>query len=128
MSTKNTKPTDAELDVLRVLWEHGPGTVREIHDRLPQTPHRVYTTVLKLLQIMCEKGLVKRDESQRAHVYEVAVSMEQTQQNLVNHLLAKVFDNSMSSMVMRALSTRQASKEDLDEIRKLLDKMEGDES
>ena len=128
MSVKNTKPTDAELDVLRVLWEHGPGKVREIHDRLPQTPHRAYTTVLKLLQIMCEKGLVKRDESQRAHIYEVAVSMEQTQQKFVTHLMDKVFDNSMSSLVMRALSNRHASKEELDEIRKLLDTREGDKT
>jgi predicted transcriptional regulator len=126
MSKVPTRPTDAELDVLRVLWEHGPGTVREIHDRLPDTPHRGYTTVLKLLQIMSEKGLVKRDESQRAHVYAVEMSMEQTQQKLLAHLMDKVFDNSMSNLVMRALSTKTASKEELAEIRKLIDRMEGE--
>ncbi len=126
MSNKELKPTDAELDVLRVLWEHGPGTVREIHQRLPETPHRGYTTVLKLLQIMSEKGLVKRDESQRAHVYAVESSMEQTQQKLLSHMMDKVFDNSMSNLVMRALATRPASKEELAEIRKLLDQIEGE--
>ncbi|UCE24864.1 MAG: BlaI/MecI/CopY family transcriptional regulator [Candidatus Zixiibacteriota bacterium] len=126
MSNKELKPTDAELDVLRVLWEHGPATVREIHQRLPATPHRGYTTVLKLLQIMSEKGLVRRDESQRAHVYSVEASMEQTQQKLLSHMMDKAFDNSMSSLVMRALATRPASKEELAEIRKLLDQIEGE--
>ena len=124
MTNKQTKPTDAEFDVLRVLWDHGPGTVKEIHERLPGTPHRGYTTVLKILQIMSEKGLVDRDESQRAHVYRVALSMEQTQQNLLSHLMDKVFDNSAGNLVMRALSTKKASKAELAEIRKLLDKME----
>ena len=114
MTDKQVKPTDAELDVLRALWMHGPGTVKEIHERLPATPHRGYTTVLKLLQIMCEKGLVERDESQRAHVYRVSMSQEQTQQKLLSHLTDKVFDSSMSNLVMRALSTGQASKEQVD--------------
>ena len=87
MSKSPQKPTDAELDVLRVLWQYGPGTVREIHERLPGTPHRGYTTVLKLLQIMADKGLVRRDESQRAHVYAVEMSMEQTQQKLLTHFM-----------------------------------------
>jgi predicted transcriptional regulator len=127
MSKTPVRPTDAELDVLRALWEHGPGTVREIHDRLPDTPHRGYTTVLKLLQIMADKGLVRRDESQRAHVYAVEMSMEQTQQKLLTHLMDKVFDSSMSNLVMRALSTKTASKEELARIRKLLDEMEGEQ-
>jgi BlaI family penicillinase repressor len=93
---------------------------------LPVIPHRGYTTVLKLLQIMSEKGLVERDESQRAHVYRVSMTMEQTQQKLLSHLMAKVFDNSMSNLVMRALSTRPASKEELADIRKLLDQIEGE--
>ncbi len=124
MVQKQVKPTDAELDVLRALWEHGPGTVKEIHQRLPGEPHRGYTTVLKLLQIMADKGLVKRDESQRAHVYRVDVSLEQAQTKMLAHLMNKAFNNSMSSLVMRALSTRPASKEELSEIRKLLDQME----
>ena len=124
MVLKQVKPTDAELDVLRVLWEHGPGTVKEIHQKLPDYPHRGYTTVLKLLQIMADKGLVKRDESQRAHVYRVDVSLEQTQTKMITHLMDKAFNNSMSSLVMRALSARPASREELLEIRKLLDQME----
>ncbi|MEW6411316.1 MAG: BlaI/MecI/CopY family transcriptional regulator [Candidatus Zixiibacteriota bacterium] len=124
MVLKQVKPTDAELDVLRVLWEHGPGTVKEIHQKLPDHPRRGYTTVLKLLQIMADKGLVKRDESQRAHVYRVDVSLEQTQTKMITHLMDKAFNNSMSSLVMRALSARPASREELLEIRKLLDQME----
>ena len=126
MTDQHLKPTDAELDVLRALWEHGPGTVKEVQQRLPETPHRGYTTVLKLLQIMAEKGLVRRDERQRAHIYEADLSLAQTQKNLLSHLLDRVFESSTGNLVMQALSTRKASKEELAEIRKLLDKMEGD--
>jgi predicted transcriptional regulator len=126
MTKQHVKPTDAELDVLQALWQHGPGTVKEIQQRLPDKPHRGYTTVLKLLQIMAEKGLVLRDEAQRAHIYRADLSLSQTQKNLLSHLMDKVFDKSAGSLVVQALSTRKASREELAEIRKLLDQMEGD--
>ena len=128
MSIAKTKPTDAELDILRVLWDHGPCTVRQVHEFLNSDPPRGYTTVLKLMQIMSEKGLVKRDERQRAHVYEACVSADQTQKNLVTHLLDRAFEGSAGKLVMQALSTHPASAEELEEIRRLLDDMEGKKS
>jgi BlaI family penicillinase repressor len=118
-------PTDAELEILRVLWSHGPCTVKQIHESLLSDPPRGYTTILKLLQIMSEKGLVRRDEEQRAHIYEACFSQEQTQKRLVGDLLDKAFSGSASKMVMQALSTRDTSPAELSEIRRLLDKMEG---
>ena len=118
-------PTDAELEILCVLWSRGPCTVKQIHESLPANPPRGYTTVLKLLQIMSEKGLVRRDEEQRAHIYEACFSQEHTQKRLVGDLLDKAFSGSTSKMVMQALSTRTASPSELREIRRLLDKMEG---
>ncbi len=118
-------PTDAELEILRVLWSRGPCTVKQIHASLPSKPPRGYTTVLKLLQIMSEKGLVRRDENQRAHIYEACFSQEQTQKRLVGDLLDKAFSGSASKMIMQALSTHSASPSELREIRRLLDKMEG---
>lgn len=126
MSIEDRKPTDAELEILRVLWTDGPGTVRQIHEKLPKEPPRGYTTVLKLLQIMADKGLVRRDEAQRAHVYEACVGVEQTQRKLLAHLLDKAFDGSAAKLVLQALSTKSASEEELAEIRRLLDKLKGD--
>lgn len=123
---EQVKPTDAELDILRVLWQHGPGTVRQIHEQLPDNPPRGYTTVLKLLQIMAEKGLVERDEAQRAHVYRAAMSPDQTRGNLLKHLLEKAFDNSTSKLVAHILAATPASPEELAEIRRLLDEKEGE--
>ncbi len=123
-NTPKHKPTDAELDILRVLWSQGPCTVRQVHENLPPEPPRGYTTVLKLMQIMSEKGLVRRDKRQRAHVYEATVAAEQTQRNLLTHLLDKVFAGSSSQLVMRALSAGKASKEELAEIKRLIGKME----
>ena len=121
---KPTRPTDAELDILSVLWIHGPCTVRQVLDKISDTPVRGYTTVLKLLQIMSDKGLVRRDERQRAHVYEAAVKAEQIQGNMLQHLLEKAFDNSTSKLIMKAISDRSTSREELAEIRRLLDKFE----
>lgn len=128
MTRDNRNPTDAELEILRVLWTHGPGTVRQIHEKLPGDPPRGYTTVLKLLQIMAEKGLVKRDETERAHVYEACVGVEQTQRRLLTHLLDRAFEGSAGKLVLQALSAKPASPEELAEIRRLLDKLKGDKS
>ncbi len=123
---KKNKPTDAELDILRVLWELGPSTVRQVHEHLPGKPPRGYTTVLKIMQIMSDKGLVRRDERQRAHVYEPCLSAEETQRSLMTHLLDRAFEGSAGKMVMQALSTRKASAAEREEIRRLLDEMEGE--
>ncbi len=120
------RPTDAELEILRVLWERGPSTVRQVHDDIGAARDTGYTTVLKLLQIMAEKGLVDRDESQRSHVYRARHTEEETQRQLLQDLLARAFGGSTEKLVMQALSTKRASKAELDEIRRLLDKMKGD--
>ena len=119
------KPTDTELAILRVLWELGPSTVRHVHEALSQRKPSGYTTTLKLLQIMTEKGLVKRDESDRSHVYSPRLSEEQTQRQLVRDLLERAFGGSSMKLVMQALSTRRATAAELDEIRKLLDETDG---
>ena len=118
------RPTDAELGILRVLWRRGPSTVRQVHEELERTG---YTTVLKLMQIMTEKGLVERDESQRAHVYVARLPEEQTLGQLVGDLLDRAFEGSSSRLVMRALESRPATRAELAEIRRLLDTMEGEE-
>lgn len=117
------KPTDAELAILRVLWSRGPSTVREVAEAMGR--EGAYTTVLKLLQIMTDKGLVRRDESTRTHVYKAASSAGQTQQQLVTDLVDKVFEGSAAKLVMHALSTGKTSPEELAEIRKLLDAHRG---
>lgn len=117
-------PTEAELDLLKVLWEHGPCTVGQIHALLKDNPPRGYTTILKLMQIMAEKGLVKRDEKHKAHIYRAVVSNAQVHSNYVRHLLARVFDNSTNKLVAQALAARPVSTEELAKIRLLLDKME----
>jgi len=117
-------PTDAELDLLKVLWEHGPCTVGEVHALLKDTPPRGYTTILKLMQIMAEKGLVKRDEKPRAHIYRAAVSSVQVRRKYLRHILARVFDNSTGKLVTQALAARPVSPEELAKIRHMLDEME----
>jgi predicted transcriptional regulator len=118
------RPTDAELAILRVLWERGPSTVREVHDELSRTHDSGYTTILKLLQIMTDKGLVVRDESQRAHVYATSLSEQRTQRQLLGDLIERAFGGSPTKLVMQALSASKASAEDLTAIRHLLDRME----
>jgi predicted transcriptional regulator len=126
MRRSSNRPTDAELEILRVLWNQGPSTVREIHDILNQTKPTGYTTVLKLTQIMAEKALVRRNEVQfqRAHVYEASVPKEQTQRQLVGDLVGRAFDGSAGELVMQALSAKTATPQELEEIRKLLDEYE----
>ena len=119
------RPTDAELAILRVLWERGPSTVREVHDDLSSSQDTGYTTVLKLLQIMTDKGLVRRDESARAHVYPARSPEETTQKQLVRDLVDRAFGGSASQLVLHALSTRKSSKEELSQIRELLARLEG---
>lgn len=114
-------PTDAELAILTVLWRRGPSTVRDVFEALRDDAGTGYTTVLKLLQIMMAKGLVKRDESQRSHVYRAAASEEQTQKRLVGDLLDRAFGGSAQALVMRALSVKPASDDELAAIRALLD-------
>jgi BlaI family penicillinase repressor len=119
------RPTVAELAILRVLWRRGPSTVREVHGELSGERPTGYTTVLKLLQVMHEKGLVSRDESGRAHIYRAGQSEEQAQRSLVTDLLDRAFGGSAQQLVMQALTARKASPEELAEIRRLLDELEG---
>jgi BlaI family transcriptional regulator, penicillinase repressor len=116
--------TDAELEILTVLWSLGPVTVREVHEAIAARKPTQYTTVLKTLQIMASKGLVRRDETQRAHVYEAAMAREATQRQLAGDLLARAFDGSARSLMLGALSASRASRDELAEMRKLLDEYE----
>ena len=120
------KPTDGELGILRVLWERGPSTVRQVLEALNRTQPEEsgYTTVLKLLQIMTEKGLVRRDEAERSHVYEAARAEQETQQQLVRHLLDRAFGGAAHKLVMQALAAQPAAASELAEIRRLLDQMQ----
>jgi BlaI family transcriptional regulator, penicillinase repressor len=124
MAARIPKPTEAELEILSVLWTRGPSTVREVHETLNRQKPTQYSTVLKFLQIMTEKGLVKRNEKQRAHIYEPAQPRESTQKQLAGDLLQRAFAGSAKSLLMGALSARRASQEELNEIRKLLDEYE----
>lgn len=117
---KPPKPTEAELAILRVLWQRGPSTVRQVCDALNESKKTGYTTVLKFLQIMTEKGLVTRDESPYAHVYQAKLPQEQAQRALVADLLDRAFEGSMSDLVMQALSAKKATPEELAEIRRIL--------
>jgi BlaI family transcriptional regulator, penicillinase repressor len=116
-------PTDAELAILNVLWSKGSATVREVHEALGEADTG-YTTVLKTMQIMTQKGLVSRDESERSHVYRAAVNQEPTQRRLLRDLIDRAFGGSAPTLAMRALSVAPASKEELAEVRALLDELE----
>jgi BlaI family transcriptional regulator, penicillinase repressor len=118
------KPTASELEILRILWSRGPSTVREVYESLSETKDLGYTTVLKLLQIMTTKGTVRRNETQRAHVYEAGIPAEQTKRQLAGDILQKVFEGSASQLMMHALAGRRASREELEEMRRLLDDYE----
>ena len=118
-------PTDGELAILHVLWDQGPCTVRQVHERLSRKTGTGYTTTLKLMQLMAEKGLVARDKSQRTHVYRPRVSEEPTQRRLVGELLDKAFGGSAQKLMVRALSARKVSPEELAKIRQMLDELEG---
>jgi BlaI family penicillinase repressor len=115
------KPTEAELELLRILWAQGPATVRELHDAVNQQRPVVYTSVLKILQIMTEKGLVEREESGKAHIYRAAASQEETQNQLLRDLSQRLFSGSAAQLAMHALSMEPASAEELEEIRNLIE-------
>ena len=115
------RPTDAELEILTVLWSRGPSTVRQIHEAIIRRKPAQYTTVLKFMQIMADKGLVRRNEKQRAHIYEPARPREWTQRQLADDLLQRAFNGSARSLMLGALSARKASKKELTELRRLLD-------
>ena len=123
--TPPPRPTPAELEILRLLWEHGPSTVREVQERMEQQRPTGYTTVLKLLQIMTDKELVRRDESARAHVYAAGAPEDETQRQLVLDLLDRAFGGSATKLVMHALSARKTSRAELARIREMLDRLEG---
>jgi BlaI family transcriptional regulator, penicillinase repressor len=118
------KPTASELEILRVLWARGPSTVREVHEALSEKKSLGYTTVLKLLQIMTAKGTVRRDEEQRAHVYQACQPATETKRQLVGDVLQRVFEGSASELMIHALEGRRTSKKELEELRRLLDEYE----
>lgn len=129
MSRKSSpQPTGVEVAILRVLWDRGPSTVREVHLALQLSPDRDtgYSTTLKMMQIMLEKGLLKRDDSQRPQIYAPAQPEEQTQRQMVNDMLHRVFGGSARKLVMRAVESEKVSADELAQIRKLLKQMEGD--
>jgi BlaI family penicillinase repressor len=118
------RPTDAELEILTVLWSRGPSTVREVHEAISARRTAQYTTILKLLQIMDEKGLVRRDQKQRAHIYQPSQPREWTQRQLAGDLLQRAFSGSARNLVLGALAARKTSKEDLADLRQVLDEYE----
>ena len=121
------RPTPAELEILRIFWKQGASTVRDVQECLERERPTGYTTVLKLLQIMTDKGLVERDETARAHVYSAKVPEQQTQQQLVHDLLERAFGGSAIKLVMQALSAGRTSPEELARIRAMLDRLEGEQ-
>jgi predicted transcriptional regulator len=120
------KPTEAELGILQILWQNGPSTVRVVNGLLSRQKEVGYTTTLKIMQIMNEKGLVRRDEDNRTHIYQANVSERETQQHLLGRFLNTAFRGSAMKLVMQALGNHQTSKEELDQIRQLLDQIEGE--
>ena len=125
MATKQIRPTKLELAILKVLWEVGPRSVREIQGILNESKPTGYTTVLKMLQIMTDKGLVERDETVRPQIYRAKYSQQQTQRHLLSDLMQRAFGGSVKALVMQALATKKSSAKDLEAIEKLLDRIEG---
>lgn len=119
-ANKPVKPTDAELEILNILWAKGPATVRDIHEVLAATKDAGYTTTLKLMQIMLEKGLLEREASGKTHIYEAAVTREQTQGQIVRRMIDTVFNGSAMQLVMQALGNHKANAAEVDEIKKYL--------
>jgi BlaI family transcriptional regulator, penicillinase repressor len=126
MTSKQPKPTVAELEILQVLWEGGPRSVREIQRLMNEVKPTGYTTVLKLLQIMTEKGLVNRDEKQRPQIYRARYPREHTQRQLLHDLAQRAFGGSVKALVLQAVAGRRSSRKELEEMEKLLDRMEGE--
>lgn len=121
---KTNKPTESEMEILQVLWDKGPSTVREIHEELSATKDSGYTTTLKLMQIMNEKGLLKRNDSAKSHVYTALIKKESVQKQVVNKMINSLFKGSSAKLVMHALGNHQASEEEINEIKKYLNEMQ----
>jgi len=125
MSNQAThKPTASEFEILRILWSRGPSTVREVYELLSEKKPIGYTSILKLMQIMTEKGLVRRNEDQRAHVYEACEPAETTKQQIAGDVLQRIFEGSARELMVHALAGRKSSKQEIDELRRLLDEHE----
>lgn len=122
-NTKSIKPTESELEILQVLWSKGTASVREVHEELLKVKDAGYTTTLKLMQIMFEKGLVKRDDSIKTHIYQAAVSREKTQKHLLGKMIDTLFGGSPTELVMQALGNHKASADELEAIQKMLDNL-----
>jgi predicted transcriptional regulator len=122
---KVPKPTEAELEILQVLWEHGPSTVRFVNDLLSKQKNVGYTTTLKIMQIMADKQLLNRDTTGKTHIYKVAISQQKTQQQLIDKLMASAFGGSAMKLVMQALGNKKSTAAELNEIRAFLDQLEG---
>lgn len=120
-----SQPTEVELQMLRILWELGPSPVREIHARLNADKGTIYSTTVKMLSVMLDKGLVRRDENASPHIYRAAFTRETAGKRMLSDLIEKVYDGAAMSLVLQALASTQATKEELDEVRRLLDQMEG---
>lgn len=121
----HSRPTDAEVEILNILWTTGPATVRTVHEKISETKPSKYTTTLKLMQIMAAKGQLHRDESERSHVYTPAVPRENAQQQMATDLMERAFSGSLRSLVLGALGGRRATKKELDELRTLIQEHEG---
>lgn len=122
-TTKSIKPTESELEILQILWNKGTATVREVHEELASTKDVGYTTTLKLMQIMHEKGLVKRDDSMRTHIYQPAVNKERTQKHLLGKMIDNLFGGSPTQLVIQALGEHKASPEELEKIQAILNQL-----
>jgi len=120
---KNLKPTESELDILKILWSKEKATVREVHDELSKTKDSGYTTTLKLMQIMFEKGLVKRDDSNKTHIYQPAISRQKTQKQFLDKMINTLFAGSSAQLVLQALGNQKTSKDEIEEIQKYLDNL-----
>jgi len=122
MNNHNIKPTEGEMEILQVLWQNGQATVREVHEALNKKDSG-YTTTLKLMQIMHEKGMVERDTNQKTHIYKALVSQDKTEKQLVNKMIDNVFNGSAARLVMQALGNHSASADEIEEIKKYLDSL-----
>jgi predicted transcriptional regulator len=127
-NSKQNKPTESEMEILQVMWEQGPSTVREVHEILSETKDSGYTTTLKLMQIMNEKGLLNRNDESKTHIYTAAVKKESIQKQVVSKMINGLFKGSSAKLVMHALGNHRASKQEILEIKKYLDEIENKES